>query len=66
MVHSIALEYALEQALGPAMQAFLAAAHAHAEQRGAAEVQDKDFDAILTKFKKQAKANNSPKKKQRR
>lgn len=66
MVHSIALEackasplpldceavQTLEQALLPAMETFVTAAHAHAVSKGRSEVSDADFNAILAKYKK--------------
>ena len=42
----------LEQALLPAMETFVTAAHAHAVSKGRSEVSDADFNAILAKYKK--------------
>ena len=46
---------ALEQALEPAIESFIAAAVAHSEKKGNGEVGPKDFEAVL-KFYKAHKA----------
>ena len=50
-VHNIPKQ-TLEQALLPAMETFVTAAHAHAVSKGRSEVSDADFNAILAKYKK--------------